>query len=191
MPVLKIFQIFLLTAFFPLLMLGCTVSQQAQMMNGNSVRSNKNVNNSADNSGQSASGQPSSSSMNPGSNTAAPSNGLTKYPDKKIDSLPKKPVSSKYIVEHRSALNDKIITVKGIIVAVSQPPAANAPPGVAIMGNPQPLIRLAESSKDSRDANYDLMIYLGEGENRYAINQKIAIKVRVESSRGAVVLRKI
>lgn len=173
---------------------GCTAAQNAQTMNDN--KNQPTVAPKPINSAQPmpTNGQVVSGSMNPNTNQAT-SGGLAKYKDKKIDSLPRKAVSAKYVVEHRTALNDKTVSVSGVIVEVFNAPAAapvddNSVTGVRNMANPQPRIVIADESKSSRDKNRDLIVIVEEGD-RYAVGQKVNLKVRVESSRSAVVLRKV
>lgn len=116
--------------------------------------------------------------------------GLAKYPDKPVASIPSQPVSPRYVVEHRSALNGKTITVRGI-VARTLWPSDNAAQGEQSMANPQPRIFLADNLRKRRDKNYDLMVLLREGERGYVVGRKATIKVRVDASKVAVVLRKI
>ena len=122
------------------------------------------------------------------SNSAA--NSLAKYPDRPVASIPSQPVSTRYVVEHRSALNGKTITVRGI-VARTVWPSDNAAQGEQSMAYPQPRIFLADNLRKRRDKNYDLMVLFREGERGYVSGQKATIKVRVDASKIAVVLRKI
>jgi hypothetical protein len=181
------FKISALTAFAALITLGClsAIRQNAQTMS-NQSKPNQNRNT---NSAQPGNGQIIPGAVN--SNASATSGGLAKYKDIKIDSLPSKAVSPKYIVEHRTALNDKIITVSGVIVSVNQPATDNsAAGGVRSMANPQPRIFIADNAKNSRDKNRDMMVIVEEG-NNYSVGQKVTLKVKVSSSKVAVMLQKI
>ena len=186
MKTTRFFQISVLTALAALLMIGCISTQNAQTMNDNKRKPNPTGN---VNSAQPGSGQTVSSSMNSNTNVSATS-GLAKYQDKKIDSLPTKSVSLKYVVEHRTALSDQTITVSGIVVSVGQQPSGNSTTGVRSMANPQPRIFIADSSKDSRDKNRDVMVIVEAGDN-YTVGQKVNFKVKVSGSKVAVMLRKV
>ncbi len=115
--------------------------------------------------------------------------GLAKYPDKPLASIPQQAVSMRYIVEHRSALNGKTITVRGI-VARTLWPDANAPPGQQSMAYPQPRIFLADNLRKGRDKNYDVAVLLPEGERGYVVGQRLKLRVTVDASKVAVVMRK-
>ncbi len=186
MKTTRFFQISVLTAFAALLMIGCISTQNAQTMNDNKTKTSPtgNVNSTQPDSGQTASG-----SMNSRTNVSATS-GLAKYQDKRIDSLPTKSVSLKYVVEHRTALNDQIITVSGIVVSAGQSPSVNSAAGVRSMANPQPRIFIADSLKDSRDKNRDVMVIVEAGD-KYAVGEKVNFKVKVSASKVAVVLQKV
>lgn len=168
---------------------GCTATQNAQTMNDN--KNQPTVVPKPINAAQpTTSGQTVSGALNANSN-ASPTGGLAKYKDKKIDSPPRKSVSAKYVVEHRSALNDKTVSLSGVIVEVLMPPADDdSTVGVRPMANPQPRIVVADESKSSRDKNRDLIVIVEEN-SRYAVGQKVNLKVRVESSKSAVILRKV
>ena len=180
-------QVSALTVFAWLIMIGCISAQNAQTMKDNTSKPGKDGN---ANSAQTIGSQTSSTSANLDSVTST-TGGLAKYQDKKTDSLPTKFVSLKYVVQHRTALNDKTIQVSGIIVAVGQPSSGNSSGGTRSMKNAQPRIFIADSSKDSRDKNLDLMIIVGEADNNYSVGQKVTFKVKVSGSKTAVVLRKI
>lgn len=142
MKTTNFFQILILTFFGALITIGCISAQNAQTMTGNTSKSDKGNVNSA----QPGNGQTSSNSVNSDS-TASTSGGLAKYRDKQIDSLPTKSVSLKYVIEHRTALNDKTISISGIVVAVGQPSSDNSSGGVQSMKNAQPRIFIADNSK--------------------------------------------
>jgi hypothetical protein len=173
------------TAFAVLITIGCisAVRHNAQTMNN---QSNTNANTSqGTNNGQALPGTLNSNV------SATSSGGLGKYKDKKLETLPTKAVSPKYIIEHRTALNDKIVSVSGVIVSVLQPPANNSGAGgVRNMANPQPRIFIADSAKNSRDKNRDLMVIVEEGDD-YEVGQKVTLKVKISSSKVAVMLQKI
>lgn len=187
MSLVKFFQISILTAAGALIMIGCITAQKAQTMNENDSNSNKRKN--AD-SAQPVNGQTKPAAINSNANSSS-SGDLAKYKDKKIETLPTKPVSLNYIIQHRTALNDKIVTVSGVIVSVPPMPDNNSVTGVRSMANPQPRIFIADDAKKSRDTNRDVLVIVDETDKNYAVNEKVTLKVRVSGSKAAVVLRKV
>ncbi len=117
--------------------------------------------------------------------------GLKKYPDRPLAAIPRQAVSLRYIVEHRSALNGKTITVRGFVARALWPATENVSSGEQSMANPQPRIFLADSLRKGRDKNYEVMVLVREDDNRYLVGQKVKLKVRVDSGQAAVVLRKV
>ncbi|HEY0547163.1 MAG TPA: hypothetical protein VGC91_17425 [Pyrinomonadaceae bacterium] len=137
-----------------------------------------------------ASAQTGSGTAQPDGGEAAAMSDLEKYPDQPVASIPTQPVSLRYVVEHRSGLNGKTITVRGL-VARTLGLAGSAAQGEQSMANPQPRIFLADNLRKQRDKHFDLMVLLREGERGYAVGQKVRLKVRVDASKASVILRKI
>lgn len=160
-------------AVIMLCVIACAASLQAQTMNHIS-----------------SSGESEAATSQADTNNA-PASGLRKYPDKPVASIPTQPVSLRYVVEHRSALNGKTITVRGIVIQMPRPPAASTSQGEQSMAFPQPRIFLADTTAKRRDKNYDLIVLLQEGERGYSAGQKVKLKVIVDASAVAVVLRKV
>ena len=106
--------------------------------------------------------------------------GLSDYPDRPVDETPRTPVTPRFVVEHRTALKGKEVTVRGLVVVV-----APVPPGSA-----RPRFFMAETSEPGRDQNYDLMVILAEDDDGYAVGDEVEVKGTVESSKVAVYLRK-
>lgn len=119
--------------------------------------------------------------------------GLAKYPDLPLTSVPETPISSKFLVEHRTFLSGKVVRVCGVVVRTGLKEETNPSSGVTPNpgANPQSRIFLADTSKEGRDKNYDLMVLLREGDDRYGVSETAEIKGVVESSKVAVYLRKI
>ncbi len=119
--------------------------------------------------------------------------GLSKYPDRPLTSVPQTPVSSKFIVEHRTVLNRKLVKVCGVVGHTLSKEETNPSSGVTPRSgaNPQPRIFLTDTLKKERDKNYDLMVLLREGDDNYTVGETVEIKGIVESSKVAVYLRKI
>lgn len=121
----------------------------------------------------------------PKASAAAPTEpsqvGLADYPDRPLEDAPRKPVTPAFVVEHRTALAGREVTVRGRVVTVAAVPSGSA----------LPRIFLAETAEPGRDKNYDLMVLLGEeDEGRHAVGDEVEIKGTVESSKVAVLLRK-
>jgi len=125
----------------------------------------------------------------PGSFTTSDQSGLSKYPDGPLASIPITPISVKFLVEHRSALNDKIVTARGVVVSASLG-ACGGMSGPGIMGCAKPLIILADTIQESRNKDYDTDVLVSDYEKGYAVGQTVEVKGTVSSSKVAVVLMK-
>lgn len=110
--------------------------------------------------------------------TATTTEGLALYPDDTLMTIPVTPVTVKYLIEHRSALNNMTVTAKGIIV------------GTIFGTDAQPSIIIADNNATTRDKNYDLRIGLNETDQNYTIGQSIVVKGIFDGSRVAVFMRK-
>lgn len=115
--------------------------------------------------------------------------GLAPYPDLSITSLPKGSVSAKFVVEHRSALNGKLIKVHGVVVGTLLGEKA-CPPDRGMCA--QPRIFLADTTGGNRNKLYDLMVIVNkeEQEKDYPIGKTIETQGTVDGSKVAVVVRK-
>ena len=176
-----------LSASIVLIMLMPAASQQVQAMNPNTSSSDREAGEPSSQGGSSQSG---SGTVQPNATGSAASD-LSNYPDNTITAMPTQPVSMHYVVEHRSELNGKTITVRGIVARTLWPSTGNTSTGEQSMANPQPRIFLADNLRKGRDKNFDLMILLREGERGYSVGQKARIKVRVDSNKIAVVMHKV
>lgn len=85
--------------------------------------------------------------------------GLAPYPDLKIEEEIPAPMTVKYLIEHRSALNGKTVRVRGIVVANWLTMKC---PEIVMFLCPQPRIFLADSAEEGRNPHYDLDVYVGE-----------------------------
>lgn len=113
--------------------------------------------------------------------------GLSSYQDLPIGNLDvSKPLSIKAVVEHRSTLNGKTVTVKGFVISTLLGEAACANRGACA----QPRIVLSDTTETTRDANYDLTILLPETEQGYIVGQAVTVTGVVSASSVAVVLQK-
>ncbi len=93
-----------------------------------------------------------------------PRSAIASYPDRPLVLVPSSPVSPRFVVEHRSALNNKVITLRGAVVfSLSKEKAC--PPDRGACG--RPLVVLAENASSSRDKNFDITVFLREDDRAY------------------------
>ena len=123
----------------------------------------------------------------------ASNSGLSNYNDLAVQSFPNNPISVKYLVEHRTALNGRTVKVTGIVVDTLL--GEKACPVCKTEQCPlrpcaRPRIFIADSSDESRDKNYDIMILLDQNDV-YKIGQNVEVQGIVESSKAAVVMEKV
>lgn len=119
---------------------------------------------------------------------------MSKIPDLPLGNLqePSPPLSVKYVVEHRSALNEKRIAVTGIIVrnALEE---QTCPTGrmCALMYQP-PQIAIADTALEP-DSNYHITIIMPETARSqfadYPVGKSISILATVEGSREGITMR--
>lgn len=115
--------------------------------------------------------------------------GLALYPDLPLTSLPQQPLSIKSVVEHRTALNGKTISIRGVIISTFLGEKA-CPPDRGMCA--QPSIFLADTAEKNRNPLYDLRILVAEDEQEksYSIGKTVDLQVIVDGSKVAVVARK-
>lgn len=121
--------------------------------------------------------------------------GLSTYPDLPLGNLDiSKPLSVKSLVEHRMALNDKSVMVKGFVVSTllgeAACPTGRDPLKPGLGGCGQPRIEVADTTDGSRDTNYDLTVLLYESEKGFAVGQAITVTGIVSATKEAVVVQK-
>ena len=119
--------------------------------------------------------------------------GLYGYSDYPLDSVPPTPISLKYLVEHRSALNEKVVTVSGIVVGtlLGEKACPQDIGGLGVGMCAQPRIFLADTNEEDRDKNYDVMLLVSEEEKVYKVGEKAGVKGIVYSSKTSLHLQKI
>src|ERR1019366_3451582 len=111
----------------------------------------------------------------------------SRFPDEPLKERPAGAISVKFLVEHRTALNEKKATVHGVIVATLLGDKA-CPPDRGMCA--QPRITIADSADASRNTSYDLEILLPEGVNdSYDIGQFVDVSGVISASPVAVVMR--
>lgn len=117
-------------------------------------------------------------------------NGLSSYPDLPLGNLDlSKPLSVRAVVEHRMALNEMSVMVKGFVVSTLLGEAACGSGGNK-GACAQPRIILADTTENGRDINYDLTVLLSETEQGYAVGQDVTVTGIVFASKEAVVVQK-
>jgi hypothetical protein len=114
--------------------------------------------------------------------------GLYNYPDKPLDSIPSAPISVRYLVEHRSALNGQVVQVRGVVLATLLGEKA-CPPGMGMCA--QPSLFLADTSAADRDKNYDVRVLVSEQEQEsdYPVGGTVEIPGVVLGDKSTVVLQ--
>lgn len=106
--------------------------------------------------------------------------------------LPRTPISTKFLIQHRTALKGQAVKVRGFIVAVPNNVAGKSPGGNIPVANalPQPRLFLADTTDKKRERDFDLMIMLREGDAGYKVGARVEIKGVVEVGSNTVYLRK-
>jgi len=116
---------------------------------------------------------------------------LERVPDSPLDAPPSGTVSPRFVVEHRSALNGRLVTVRGMVVSAVAPDTIPPRQGGVIPNpaqNPQPRIRLADADDRDRDVRYDLTVLLPEGHPGHATGERVEVRGTVDGNRRAVLL---
>lgn len=121
--------------------------------------------------------------------------GLAPYPDLPLASLPSGPQSVRYIIEHRSALNQKTIAVRGVVVGTAFQRYLPCTTGPCPMYAPASGIVLADIAGAARDKQYDLSIILlgddtAENEKTYFIGKTVEMAIQVWGSKTAILANK-
>jgi hypothetical protein len=116
--------------------------------------------------------------------------GLAPYPDEPLSTVPNEPISTKEVIEHRSALNGQTVQVRGIIVATWLGEKA-CPPDRGMCT--QPSLFLADTTDTSRDPFYDVRVLVSEAEQEadYPIGETVALKVLVQGDKTGLILQKV
>ncbi len=113
--------------------------------------------------------------------------GLVSYPDLPLPKIPNSVVSTRYLVQHRSALNGKKIKVSGFVAeAVLGEKACPTQAG----GCAQPRIFIAENLSHEYDLNYRIMVLVQEEKENYSVGQWVEIEGIVHASKAAVYVEK-
>ncbi len=108
-------------------------------------------------------------------------------PDLPLEAFPSEAVSVQFLVEHRTALHEKKVTVRGVTLSVLV--GEDACPSSGGMCA-QPRLTLADNAAESRDARYDLVVLFPEGGGEgFSAGESTEISGTVSASPQAVVLR--
>jgi len=106
--------------------------------------------------------------------------GLAKFLDAPVGSMPLDPQTVRYIIDHRSALNQRHLTVRAIVVS-------NLPPDTA--GKTRLLI--SDTDNRNRDTRLDISVILPPGDaTPYPLGETAEIPVTVWGNITGVVLEK-
>jgi hypothetical protein len=134
----------------------------------------------------SESGVTGTATVGPGVIVNADDMSLIKYPDYPLSAPPKGPQTVRFIIEHRSALNGKHVTIYGTVVEAVK----GGCPGNPHMGMPCMMTRIVIADDGSADRNqrYDLMIALPSEGFSYQVGQSVQISGTVSGSKEAASL---
>lgn len=120
---------------------------------------------------------------------------LSKYPDHPLAAVLTGSISPRFVVEHRSALHGKTVSVRGTVVRVVAPDDAGPSSGGGVAPRPgrfaQPRIFLADSLAKDLDRNHELVVLLREGDRGYPVGQLVEIEGTVDGNPAAVVVRRL
>ena len=117
--------------------------------------------------------------------------GLYNYPNYPLTKIPTTSITVKYLVEHRSALDQKIVTVRGVVVGIPpQPPCVAAGTCELYV---RPSIILADTKDANRNKDYDLIVFIGEDaeKDEYSVGKTVEIKMQITASKVAVYGNKV
>ncbi len=108
-------------------------------------------------------------------------------PDLPLETLPSETLSVQFLVEHRSALHEKKVTVRGTVLSVLV--GEDACPSSGGMCA-QPRLTLADSEAADRDNRYDLVVLFPEGGGEgFRAGEVSEISGTVSASAYAAVVR--
>lgn len=118
-------------------------------------------------------------------NTAVP----PPLPDLPLEQEVTGPVTPRFVIEHRSALDGKSITVQGVVVSALTGEAA-CPPGRGMCAQPRVTLSDGEAGV-APDPAFDLVVVLPEGDDTgYTRGQEAEVQGRVSASGFTAVLHK-
>jgi hypothetical protein len=120
---------------------------------------------------------------------------LSRYPDYPLGTMPTAPISPRFVIEHRSALNGKTVSIRGTVVRVIAPDDAEPSSAAGVAPRPgrfaQPRIFLADSGAKDLDKNHEVVVLLREGDKGYPVGQLVDIEGTVDGNQAAVVVRRL
>jgi len=112
--------------------------------------------------------------------------GLASYPDEPLTTPLPDPVSLRFLVEHRSALNTTVIQLRGVVVYALLGRAACM---LDSTDCGEPRVFLAETTDPTRDRNYDVIVLVRPTDTGYRVGETVQVRGTVSSSKVAVGLR--
>ncbi len=120
---------------------------------------------------------------------------MAKIPDLPLGTMqePSPPLTVTYAVEHRSALNEKRVSITGYVVANYLNNPDDCKPGQACMGMYMaPGVTIADSVAPNRNPLYDLRVIMTEEDranaNNYAIGKKVTLTATVTGNIDGITL---
>jgi hypothetical protein len=114
--------------------------------------------------------------------------GLAKYPDEPLDAEPAGPRSVSFVIDHRSALNGKTVTVHGTVISFVKGGCPTNP--MMKMPCMLPRVVLAEVDAPDRDQNRDLAVMLPmDNKQIYEQGQPAEITGIVSGNRDSASMR--
>ena len=106
---------------------------------------------------------------------------LSKLPDLPLQTFPleNNPQTVRYIVEHRTALNNRKVSIAGTVVAANLKQPECKPGGACPDMYLMPNIVIADSNASNRDKAYDLRVNMidtnGSNADQYPVGQQVSI----------------
>lgn len=111
-------------------------------------------------------------------------------PDLRLDSVPKGIVSVRFVVCHRSALNGRIVRVRGVVAAAFLGKAA-CPPDRGMCIQPSIILADSEPSKGQLPDSIRIFVLASEKQQNYPIGKLLEVRGVVHGSETAVQLTQV
>jgi len=111
-------------------------------------------------------------------------------PDLPLSSLPTKVVSVRFIVDHRSALNQHTVRVRGIIATALLGDAA-CPPDRGMCMAPSIVLAESEPSKNRPACSVRILMPKESNPQDYPIGKAVELRATVDGQKTGVVLTKV
>jgi len=111
-------------------------------------------------------------------------------PDLPLRSVPPKVVSVRFVVDHRSALNQQTVRVRGIVAAALLGDAA-CPPDRGMCMPPSIVLAESEPSKDRPACSVRILLPKESRPQDYPIGKAVELRATVDGQKTGVVLTKV